>query len=63
MRQYSKNDSPCMECPYRKNDFCTQFNKTLELYPVNLYGQIHANQYIPCYACNKELMLEEEVDA
>jgi hypothetical protein len=52
-----------MECPYRKNDFCTQFNKTLELYPVNLYGQIHANQYIPCYACNKELMLEEEVDA
>ena len=58
MRQYSKYDTPCMECPYRKHDLCTQFNTPLELFPVNLYGQIHANQYIPSYACRKELDIE-----
>ena len=66
MRPYFKTDSPCTECTYRKDDFCSQYNKKLEVAPVDI-GEafdraILRNAYTPCTACYREMMIEEGLE-
>lgn len=66
MRSNTQSSSPCMECPYRRGDFCSQYNKKLEVDPVDtgesLSCTILRKAYTPCTACYREMMIEEGID-
>lgn len=66
MRKYSKYDTPCMECPYRKDDYCNQFNKKLEETRIEtgeaLGFTLSRKAYEPCTACYREMMIEEGIE-
>ena len=62
MRPHKQSISPCIECPYRKDDFCSQFNKKLEEELVELDKAycytISSKEYMPCAACYREIRIE-----
>ena len=66
MRPHNHSLSPCMECPYRKDDFCSQFNKKLTVDTVEtgeaLGFTVSRKAYAPCTACCHEMMIEEGIE-